>query len=457
MSGQNTQPSKSQFASVFGFLMTAIGYAVGLGAIWRFPYMIGNNGGGAFLLLMIIMSAVIAIPLAMCEMTMGRTSAVTPIVAMRNFCGIKSSFWTIIGWLGALASTLLMSYYVMITGNVAHYFILTLKGAFAGKTAADMSVIYNNIVSCTPMILAYNVALLCSVAFIIARGVSGGLEKFSKIALPTLFVCMVICAVHSLKLPAAGQAVKWFLTPDFSKITPPLLLDCLSQTIFLAGIGFASLFCFGSYLPKSVDLPKSALIIVESNVVIALLAGFIIFPAVFSFGLSPSSGSSLVFQTMPMLFANMSGGMFFGPLFFLCLFIAAFSTCLGLTEGVTACISDYLNMSRKTVAWAVCGTITLLSLLPTLCYTPVLGNVRLFGKDLFTLLDFLASYVLILVGGFLIVLFCIFKWGYDEFMKNVNEGARLFTIKKWMHPLFSVVCPLIIAVVFIIGVKAMFF
>ena len=436
--------------------MTAIGFAVGLGAIWRFPYMIGANGGGAFLAVMIIMSIFIAIPLDLCELTLGRYIKKTPIAGMQAFAGKKTK-WAIIGWLGAIASILLMSYYGMITGTVAHYIYLTATDSFAGAQASDMGRIYDGLMANTYLVLFYNVILLGACALIISKGVSGGLEKFSKIALPTLFVCLIVLAAKSLTLPAAGEAVKWFLTPDISKITPSLLLDCLSQTLFLGGIGLASLFCFGSYLSKDVDLVQSSAVIVLSNMVIALLAGFIIFPAVFSFGLDPSSGSSLVFQTMPMLFANMSGGRIFGTLFFICLFIAAFSTCLGLIEGATATFSDAFNISREKMSWVICGIIFILGFIPVLCYTPILASVKILGKDPYTLLDFVTTYLLIPIGGFMITVYCCWIWGYKNFTDHANEGAKRVKLGAGVKWLFLIFCPLAIFVVLALGIKANFF
>ena len=452
----NSDNKSSQFASVFGFLMTAIGFAVGLGAIWRFPYMIGANGGGAFLVVMILMSLVIAIPLDLCELTLGRAIKKTPIVGMQALAGKKTK-WAVIGWVGAAAAILLMSYYGMITGTVLHYVFLTASDSFQGLKSADMARIYNALMENTWLVLVYNAVLLGACATIISKGVSGGLEKFSKVALPLLFVCMVVLAVKSLTLPAAGKAVKWFLTPDVSKITPALLLDCLSQTLFLGGIGLASLFCFGSYLSKDVDLVRSSAVIVLSNMVIAVLAGLIIFPAVFSFGLDPSSGSSLVFQTMPLLFDNMSGGRFFGTLFFLCLLVAAFSTCLGLIEGATATFSDALGISRPKMAWIVCAITFVLGLIPVLCYTPVLASVKIFGKDPYTMLDFVTTYLLIPIGGFMTTVYCCWFWGYKKFTDNANEGAKAVTLGDGMKWLFLYICPVIIVIVLVMGIKANFF
>ena len=240
---------KKQWGSMYGFLMSAIGYAVGLGAIWRFPYLIGSNGGGIFLLVMFIMSLFIAVPLIICELTLGRSTQKTGIIGMEELAGQKSP-WVAIGWFGAIAATLLMSYYVMIAGNVAHYFILSVTGSFQGTTGADMATMFNDLMANTPLILFYNAALLALTAFIISKGVKGGIEAFAKVALPTLFLFLVILAIKSLTLSGAGEAVKWFLTPDVSKLTPSVLLSALSQTFFLAGVGLSSAFVFGSYLKK---------------------------------------------------------------------------------------------------------------------------------------------------------------------------------------------------------------
>ncbi|MBR0598086.1 sodium-dependent transporter [Sinanaerobacter chloroacetimidivorans] len=445
-----------QWGSMYGFLMSAIGYAVGLGAIWRFPYLIGSNGGGIFLVVMLVMSLLIAVPLIICELTLGRSSGRTGIVGMEALAGKKSP-WVAIGWFGAIAATLLMSYYVMIAGNVAHYFFLSVMGSFKGTTGADMAPMFNGLMANTPLILFYNAALLALAAFIISKGVKGGIEAFAKVALPILFLFLVILAIKSLTLSGAGEAMRWFLTPDISKLTPAVLLSALSQTFFLAGVGLSSAFVFGSYLKEDANVARSGVIIVMSNMVVALLAGTAIFPAVFTYGVEPSSGSSLVFQTMPMMFENMAGGRIFGSLFFLLLFIAAFTSVLGLVEGIVATFADKFEMDRKKMTWIMVSIMFVIGLIPVLVYSPVLGNVTLFGKDLYTDLDFLAMSILVPVGGLMISLYAAWKFGFERLMKDVNSSANSFKVTTIWKPLLAIICPIIITIVIIVGIQSVYF
>lgn len=237
-----------------------------------------------------------------------------------------------------------MSDYASLTGTVLHYLLLSITKGFDSMSGAEAPAVYNEFLQNVPLVFLFTAILLIAGAIIISRGIQGGLEKFNKIALPLLLVCVVICAIKSLTLPKAGEALSWLFVPDFSKVTGSVLLDCLSQTFFLAGLGIASVYVFGSYLS---DEEQTSLVMTVSNLVIAILAGIAIFPAVFSYGVDPEAGSSLVFQTMPVLFGKMGGGRIFGICFFLCLFCAAYSTCLGLIEGVAASLGDRFGVEKK--------------------------------------------------------------------------------------------------------------
>lgn len=436
--------------------MTAITYAVGLGAIWRFPYLIGTNGGGAFLLVMCVMGFFIGIPIILCELALGRMLKTTPIAGMRAKEG-KGSFWNLLGWLGIAGSILLMSYYTMITGNVAHYLVLTVTDAFRGLTGAQMEPFYNSIMSNTPLLLFYNAVLLGVGGVVISKDVSKGLEKFSKYALPVLFVCLIACMINSLTLPEAGAAIKWFLTPDFSKITPSLLIDCLSQTLFLGGLGMSSVLVFGSYLPDDHNLTRSGGVMILSNIVVAIIAGLTIFPAVFSYGVDPSAGSSLVFQSMPMIFTHMPGGTIFGACFFLTLLVAAYCTCLGLIEGATATLADTFEMKKSKMVWIVVSIIFAIGLIPVFVFTPVLGGVTLFGKDLYTLLDFITCSLVIPIGCFITTIYCGWKLGFAAFAREANKGSKSFKLQGAWGLIFKYICPIVTVVVLFLGIKATFF
>ncbi|MDF3001177.1 MAG: sodium-dependent transporter, partial [Bacillota bacterium] len=396
------------------------------------------------------------VPLIICELTLGRSTQKTGIVAMEELAGKKSP-WVAIGWLGVIAATLLMSYYVMITGNVVHYFVLSVMGSFDGTTGADMAAMFNNLMANTPLVLFYNALLLVLTAFIISKGIKNGIEAFAKVALPVLFLFLVILAIKSLTLPGAGAAMKWFLTPDITKLTPGVMLSALSQTFFLAGVGLSSAFVFGSYLKKDANVARSGVVIVMSNMVVALLAGTAIFPAVFTYGVEPSSGSSLVFQTMPMMFENMAGGRLFGSLFFLLLFIAAFTSVLGLVEGIVATLTDKFEVSRKKLCWIMVTIMFVIGLIPALVYSPILGSVTLFGKDLYTNLDFLAMSIMVPVGGLMISLYASWKFGFERLKNDVNGSAGSFKIANFWKPLLLIICPVVIAIVIIWGIQSVYF
>lgn len=444
------EKTRESWGSRFGFIMATAGFAIGLGAIWRFPYMVGVNGGGAFLIVYILLSAVIGIPLFIAEVTLGRKTQKGPILGMRDLTK-KGSPWRVIGWLGGIASLMIMSYYVVILGWMVAYLVKMITGEFVGASTVQIQAIYSSFTSNMPQVVFYTILVTILLGIIVTRGLKDGIEKYCKVLMPALFVLLIVLAVKSLLLPGAMEGVKWYLTPDFSKINGQVILAALGQAFFAIGIGVATAFIYGSYLERGKSsIPSDSSIIVLANTMIAIVAGLIIFPAIFSLGLSPDSGPGLVFVTMPNLFAQMTGGRIFGIMFFFLVVIAGLTSGMGYLEAVAVCISEIFNIDRKKSTLVALGTILLMSILPILSYGP-LKDVLIGGRNFFDLADFLSGNVLMPVGALIISLYTAFVWKFKNYKEEANLGCGKFRIYNWWKPVVVFVIPVAVAVIMVTG------
>lgn len=445
---------RESWGSRFGFVMATAGFAVGLGAIWRFPYLVSENGGGAFVLVYLAISALVGIPLFIAEVMLGHHTQRGPILGMRQLTRAGSPFRAI-GWLGALASLLIMSYYVVILGIIASYFVMSLTGAFsAGTTAEQINSVYNDFTENTPAIVASTIGITVLTGFIISRGLKEGIERSTKFLMPLLLVLLIGLAVYSLLQPGAAEGVAWYLTPDFSLITGQTVLDALGQAFFAIGIGVATAFIFGSYLNKEKSqIPGDAVNIVGVNTLIAVLAGFIIFPTMHSYGLTEASGPGLVFQTMPNVFARIPGGFVVGPVFFLLVLIAGLTSAIGYSEGISGSLRELTGWSRQRASWVTVAAILAASVPSMLSYggNGPLSHVVIGGKDLFTWADFLSGNVLMPLGALLITLFVSLVFGFDRYREEANRGAGAIRVQGWWKPLVVVLIPLSVAVIMVTG------
>ena len=445
---------KQQWGSAFGFIISSIGYAVGLGAIWKFPYMIGQNGGGVFLLMCIIFAIIIAIPLCWAELTLGRYTQKSAISGMRELGG-KGSIWVAVGWFGAATVTIMISYYITIVSDVMFYIFKFLSGGLKGMSIDEISSYYGGL----QVDMGYKwitvLILYALTVVVIMGGVQKGLERANKILIPALFIFLCVLAVRGLMLPGGIEGVKWMFTPDFSKLTPQVMMAGLNQCFFLAGVGMASLFSFGSYLDReNSDIPFSGTVIILSNMVVAMLAGTAIFTSLFSYSMDITSGSGLTFQTMPYVFDQMAGGTIWGTLFFILLFAAGWSSVLGLYEGCASVIGEAFNWSRKKALLIMTVIMIALSAL-TIFSTTSLANVTPLGMDLFTFLDFVAMLITLPIGAIILSIFVGTKF-WDKYVEHAAVGAKYFGVPKWLKFWYVIVLPIVTAAVVVVGIAGYF-
>ena len=280
---------RESWGSIFGFIMTAAGFSIGLGNIWRFPYMTGTNGGGAFVLVYLIIILLIGIPLFTMEMSLGRKTQLNPIQGMRSVTK-KGSIWVAFGWLGVLSAFFILTYYIQIMGWILAYLIKMVTGSLSGLTAEGYSQAFENFVSNVGLVSLATIACSVIIGLISARGLEDGVEKACKIMMPSLFVMLIILAIRSLTLPGSIEGLKWYLSVDFSKINGEVVLAALGQSFFSIGIASGGAFIYGSYLQKDSNIPGDGLMIIGFDTLAAFISGLVIFPAIFALGLSPDSG-----------------------------------------------------------------------------------------------------------------------------------------------------------------------
>ena len=410
-----------------GFIMAAAGFSIGLGNIWRFPYLCGMNGGGAFLLVYALCCLLICLPLLIAEIGLGRKTRLTSIAGMRQLNG-KGSPWNLISWLGVASALLIMSYYFVVLGWVVGYLIKALSGDLAQVSSESVGGVFIEYVSNSALVALHSGLVLITLGLIVVTGLNRGVERTCKVLLPGLFFFLILLAVRSVSFPRAIEGLKWYLTPDLSVINGAVILTALGQAFYSIGVGMAVAFAYGSYLhPSRSDIPGNSVIVVILDMSAAFLAGLVIFPALFAFGLSPDSGAGLLFVTMSRLFAEIPGGNLLGAAFYFLILLAGLTSGIGLLEAVVATVMDLRGVPRKT---AVILTLVIVALM---CIIPLLSkgswaDARLFGKDGFQLVDFISGNFLLPLGALMLAFYVPVVWKFEKFQRCVNRGALRFRI-----------------------------
>lgn len=441
----------AKFSTKFGIIAATVGSAVGLGNIWRFPYEAGVHGGGAFLILNIIFVLLLGIPVMCAEFLIGRHTGKDVCSAFACFKNGKN--WQVIGWMGLLASTLILGFYSVVAGWCVEYIWQSLD-AFGGLTSPDA--LHQQFVAFSSngwAPLLWTLLFLLANFLILIRGVEKGIEQMSNILMPLLFLILLAFAINSLCMPEAGRGLTFLFKPDFRAITPSVALGALGQAFFSLSLGLGCLITYASYFRSDTPLVKTATISAGLDTLVAILAGVIIFPAVFTFGQEPAAGPQLVFEVLPSIFSHMPGGMVWSTLFFVLLFVASLTSTLSLFETSVAFLTGYFHMHRFR---AVCFMMILIIVLATLCslaFGP-LSHLSIAGKNIFDIFDYVSSNILLPLGGMLSSIFV--GWVLDR--QIVNAELEGFSPSRGKKALVSVlifclkfVAPVGIGLVFIFG------
>ncbi len=443
--------SHENWSSRFAFLMASVGFAVGLGNIWRFPYQAGENGGAAFVLVYLAFALCIGVPILMAELLVGRRGKLSPPEAMAKVAqeAGRSRQWQWVGGMGLLAAFTIEIVYAVIVGWVLWYLFKAVTTGFVGVDATSAAAQFNEVLADPAGMILWTLLGLAITGFIIYSGVKGGIEKAVTVMMPTLFGLLIVLAIYNVFAGGMGEAIRWLFTPDFSKINASVFLAALGQAFFSIGVAMGGMMTFGAYLPKDVSIPRSVMIIVLADTTVALVAGLVIFPAVFNNGLDPAAGAGLIFQTLPVAFAQMPGGYVSSVLFFLLLSFAGITSMVGLIESVVSWIVDHHGFARHKAAMMVTGSVAVLSVLSVLSYN-VFAEYQVAGRDLNGLLDYFSNQVLLPVGGFFIALFAGWSLSQATASEELAFGNPML-FKLW-HFLIRYLVPPAVLIIFVMGV-----
>ena len=447
---------RESFRSRLGFLLVSAGCAIGIGNVWRFPYITGQNGGGYFVLFYLICLVIIGIPVLTMELAVGRAGRKSAVLAYQAL-EKPGQKWHIHGWFCLLGCCLLMMYYTTVTGWMVSYFGRFAFGSFhSGMATEEVSAVFGQMLS-SPMEMGVLAVAVVIVGFLVCSfGLQKGLERVTKVMMLALLVLIVVLAIHSLTLSGAGEGMKFYLLPSLDSIRQhgfgTLIMDAMNQSFFTLSLGIAAMEIFGSYMSEEHSLPGEAARICALDTFVALMAGTIIFPACFTFGVEPGQGPSLIFMTLPQVFVNMAGGRFWGALFFLFMVFAALSTVLAVCENILAMVREMTGWSRP-LGCLVCGAgVFVLAITTALGYSVFRFQPFAEGTAWLDFWDFIVSNNVLPLGSLVLALFCCSRagWGWDNFVAEANEGKGL-KVKSWMKPIFRYVVPVVIIFLYIYG------
>lgn len=453
---------RERFSSRLGFILLSAGCAIGLGNVWRFPYIVGKNGGAAFILIYLACLALLGLPILICEYAVGRASQKSVALSFEQL-EPKGSHWHLAKWAMMAGNYLLVMYYSTISGWVIYYFVQSISGQFNGLTSEQISSVFSNLLAQPWTILLYTFLVIFLGFLITSFGLEKGVERITKCMMMVLISLMFILSLHSFFLPGASEGFSFYLKPDFQLIQKiglsKVIFQALGQSFFTLSIGMGSMAIFGSYIDKNRRLTGEAMHVVALDTLVALMAGFIIFPACFSFGIEPTSGPNLLFITLPHVFSAMHFGQLWSSLFFLFMSFAALSTIIAVFQNIISYNTDlFPTLSYKKAAWRNMVVIFFLSL-PVVFSSNYLASIQPLGKgtSILDFEDFLVSNNILPLGSIVYLWFCTTKigWGYENFLIEANEGKGIrFPSLIRYYLLLGI--PVIILLIFIRGYLALF-
>lgn len=456
---EGSNAKRGLWSSRLAFILAATGSAVGLGNIWKFPYVTGENGGGAFVLVYLLCIAIVGIPIMMAEVMIGRRGGHSPVNSLRAITqrdGLKPA-WKLVGAVGVLAGFLILSFYSVIGGWAISYVGTTASGQLAGQSADAVGAIFSGLLSNPVTLLAWHTLFMALVMFVVARGVRSGLERAVSILMPALFVLLLIVVGYAMTTGHFGQAAAFLFQPDFSKLTTSGILVALGHAFFTLSLGMAVMMAYGSYLPKKISIAKTSITVSVIDTGVALLAGLAIFPIVFANGLEPGAGPGLIFQTLPLAFGQMPMGSLFGTLFFVLLVFAAWTSAISLLEPVVAWFEEKISMGRVGSAvlvglacWLL-GIVSILSLNEWAGFAPLGMFERFEGKTIFDLLDYFTANVMLPLSGLLTAIFV--GWFVARESLQVDLALQGGRFNLWYN-LIRFVTPVAVAAVFVYNLTA---
>ena len=446
---------RERLGSRLGFILLSAGCAIGVGNVWKFPYMTGQYGGGAFVLIYLLCLILLGVPVMTMEFAMGRASQKSPVKLYEKL-EPEGSKWHIHGYFAMAGNYILMFFYTVVTGWMIRYFVDMSTGKFVGASVEEVGNMFGTMLSQPGWLMFYMLLTVAIGIFICSFGVQKGVEKITKVMMIALLLIMVVLAVNSVLLPGASEGVKFYLIPDLGRMksigVANVVVGAMNQAFFTLSLGIGAMAIFGSYIGKERALMGEAVNVAILDTFVALCAGMIIFPACFAYGVQPDSGPNLIFITLPNIFNNIPLGRLWGSLFFIFMTFAAFSTIIAVFENIIACCIDLFGWDRKK-ACMVNAVILFVCSIPCALGFNVWSSFAIAGKGIMDLEDFVVSNLLLPLGSLIYVLFCVtrYGWGWEKFMAEANEGKGL-KVTKWMRPLMTFVIPVLILCIFLMGI-----
>lgn len=452
---------RERLGSRLGFILISAGCAIGIGNVWKFPYMAGQYGGGAFVLIYLFFLAVLGIPVMTMEFSLGRASQKSPAMLYHEL-EPKGSKWHIHGYAAMVGNYLLMMFYTTVAGWMLNYFISTASGKFAGADSKAVEGIFFDMLASPSQAIIYMAVVVIAGFFVCSFSLQKGLERITKFMMTALLAIMVVLAINSIFIDGGVKGLEFYLLPDVSRMKEigigNVIAGAMNQAFFTLSLGIGSMAIFGSYIDKKRSLLGESVNVAVLDTFVALASGLIIFPACFAYGVEPDSGPSLIFITLPNIFNNMPLGRLWGTLFFLFMSFAALSTVLAVFENIISCTMDVFKVSRKKSCAINCVLMLVLSLPCALGFN-VLSGVTPFGEGstIMDLEDFIVSNILLPLGSLIFIIFCVsrYGWGWKSFVNEANEGKGL-KVKNWMRGYMTFILPVIVAAILVMGIVGKF-
>ncbi len=437
---------RETLGSRMGFILLSAGCAIGIGNVWRFPYMVGENGGGLFVLAYVLFLLILGVPIMTMEYAMGRSSRKSILLAYKQL-EPKGSKWHVFGYFAIAGNYLLLMFYSVVSGWILRYFVLSVMGAFEGQMPEQIEELYQEMMSSPVVLIGFMAVTMLITIVVTSLGLEAGVERVTKIMMVALIIIMIGLGIRSLTLPGAGEGVRFYLMPNAENVRKVglgnVLYGALNQSFFTLSLGIGSMEIFGSYIQKDRSLVGEALIVAALDTFVAIVAGLITIPACFAYGVAPDKGPSLIFLTLPNVFASMKGGRLLGSLFFLFMYFAALSTMIGVFENDVSFSIDLFGRSRRKAS-LIAGLVITLGSIPCALGFNVLSFFQPLkaGNTVMDLEDFIVSNLLLPIGALISCLFCTCKygWGFDKYLEEVNagEGIKVSRGLKWY---FKIVLP----------------
>jgi len=437
-----------EWSSRWAFVLAAAGSAVGLGNIWKFPYITGQNGGGAFVLVYLVCIAVIGVPIMMAEVMIGRRGRQSPIntmISLSEEAG-RSRYWSVLGWSGVIAGFLILSYYSVIAGWALAYVFRAALGMFSGAGADQVGGIFKDFLASPERLLAWHTIFMVMTMVVVGRGVRSGLEQAVRFLMPALFVLLLVMVGYAMSTDSFVKGLQFMFTPDFSKLSRDSVLIAMGHAFFTLSLGMGAIMIYGSYMPERISIAKTTFLIAGADTLVALMAGMAIFPIVFANHLEPSAGPGLIFVTLPVAFGQMPAGSLFGTIFFVLVVFAAWTSSISLIEPAVTWLVENHNMRRLTACvWS--GIVTWILGVGTVLSFNLWSEDKLFGKTFFDLLDYLTANIMLPLGGLFIAVFAAWVMREADVRQELEVVNRV-GYRLWRF-LVRYVTPVCVVIVFL--------